>query len=86
MGAWDNRFKLGEHEDFFFRAKQKGLKIAFVEGFATRHYPQMNSSYRLYRERSTLLKHAFVKKSGFSDYREIDIDSGKILFSYKPGN
>ena len=86
MGAWDNSFKLGEHEDFFFRAKQKGLKIAFVEGFATRHYPQMNSSYRLYRERSTLLKHAFVKKSGFSDYREIDIDSGKILFSYKPGN
>lgn len=85
MGAWDNSFKLGEHEDFFFRAKQKGLKIAFVEGFTTRHYPQLHSSYRVFRERATLLKHAFVKKSGFSNYREIDIDSGKILFSYKHG-
>jgi hypothetical protein len=29
---WDKYFKLGEHEDFFWRAKQLGVKSAFCFG------------------------------------------------------
>ena len=82
MGGWNPGYKLGEHEDFFFRARQKGLRVAYVEGFATGHYPAIPASYRKYRERSLEIKNSFIKESGLSTYREIDTDSGKILFNY----
>lgn len=83
MGGWDNALKMGEHEDFFLRAKQSGLKVAYLPGFGTRHYPAIpvkNSAYNQYRVRASGYKKLFVKKHGFKHYIEKQKETGKILF------
>jgi hypothetical protein len=84
MKGWDEYFKVGEHEDFFYRAKLAGLKVALVNDFATRHYPGAGKAYRLYRERAFELKRDFPKKFCFNAYKEINADDKSIIFSYKP--
>jgi hypothetical protein len=79
-GGWDADLKVGEHEDFFYRLKKTGLKIAYLPGFATSHYPVISSNYKEYRIRALEFKKLFVKKQGFSSYREVLIDTGKVLF------
>lgn len=83
MGGWDKSLKMGEHEDFFLRAKQSGIKVAFLNGFGIQHYPAIpvkNSSYNQYRIRATSYKKKFAEKHGFKTYTERQIDSGKTLF------
>jgi GT2 family glycosyltransferase len=85
FGGWDKDLKMGEHEDFFLRAKQHGLKVAFSNGLGTRHYPFIpvkNSAYNNYRVRAAHFKALFVKKHGFRSYLEKEAESGKILFEY----
>lgn len=85
MGGWDKELKMGEHEDFFLRAKQSGLKVAFLSGFGTGHYPAIpvkNSAYNQYRVRAANFKQLFVKKHGFKKYTEREKESGKLLFEY----
>ena len=76
---------MGEHEDFFLRAKQAGLKVAFLSGFGTGHYPAIpikNSAYNQYRVRAAYYKQLFVKKNGFKKYTEKEVETGKILFEF----
>ena len=83
MGGWDKALKMGEHEDFFLRSKQSGLKVAYLPKFGTGHYPAIpvkNSAYNQYRVRASFYKNLFVKKHGFNYYIEKQIDTGKILF------
>ncbi|MDI1354689.1 MAG: glycosyltransferase [bacterium] len=83
MGGWDKELKMGEHEDFFLRAKQHGLKVAFLANFGTGHYPAIpikNSAYNQYRVRAAHFKQLFVKKYDFNNYIEKEKNSGKILF------
>lgn len=85
MGGWDKELKMGEHEDFFLRAKQKGLQVAFLANFGTGHYPAIpvkNSAYDQYRVRAADFKRRFVKKHGFVNYIEKEISTGKVLFEY----
>jgi glycosyltransferase involved in cell wall biosynthesis len=80
--GWDGHFKVGEHEEFFFRAKLSGLKTVYVDGFAVNHYPVSTKTYLPYRQRSLQLKNDFPEKYGFKSYTEIDKDTGKIIFTY----
>jgi GT2 family glycosyltransferase len=80
--GWDENFKVGEHEEFFFRVKQLGLKCAFVKGFAVRHYPIATKKYMDYRNRSLEMKKGFPEKYGFSTYKEFDKDTGILIFEY----
>ena len=80
MGGWDPELKMGEHEDFFYRCKQHHLKVAYLNAFGVRHYPIISSSYKKYRFRSFEFKTQFVKKHGFSLYKEIQVDNGLVLF------
>lgn len=80
LGGWDPELKLGEHEDFFLKAKQRGLKVVYLPGFGTRHYPVIKSDYKKYRIRALQFKKLFVKKNGFTSYRETNADTGEILF------
>jgi len=82
LNGWDEKFKLGEHEDFFYRAKLQGFKIGFYSRFGIRHYPVMNKNYQLFRQRSMEFKKEFPKKFGFEKYVEINIDKNEVLFSY----
>lgn len=82
--GWDEEYKIGEHEDFFYRAKLHGLKVALLDDFLISHYPVANSRYLQYRQRAVSFRKLFVKRSGFDSYREIDTDTGKTIFYYEP--
>lgn len=82
MGAWDENLKVGEHEDFFLRAKLNGLKTAFLPGFIIKHYPVADKNYLAYRRRAVEYKTQFIQKSRFTSYREINTDDGTIIFEY----
>lgn len=81
INGWDETFKVGEHEDFFYRARKNGLKTAFLENFSIRHYPVSNKTYLQFRERSFELKKEFLQKHGFSHYSEINADTGETIFT-----
>ena len=53
LGGWNEAIKIGgDHEDFFYRAKQAGLAVAQTERFGTIHYREMNSVYAAFRRRA----------------------------------
>jgi glycosyltransferase involved in cell wall biosynthesis len=84
--GWDEQFKVGEHEDFFYRAKLRALKVAWLADFMIAHYPVANPGYLPYRQRAGTFKRLFVEKSGFGSFSEIDRDTSQTIFSYQPGN
>lgn len=86
VGGWDAELKVGEHEDFFYRVRNAGLKVAYMRGFGVKHYPAIRSNYRLYRLRSVEFKKRFASKHGFSRYTEILTDSGEVLFDFSTGS
>jgi GT2 family glycosyltransferase len=73
---WDNRFKLGEHEDFFLRAKQLGLRVGTCPSTSFIHdqvehwlkrtkYDQMrNRVYDFWKD--SLRKHGLQKLVSFN--------------------
>lgn len=82
IGGWDENLKVGEHEDFFLRAKLGGLRTAFLQGFFIKHYPVSDKNYLAFRERAVAFKTQFIQKSGFDSYREVNTDAGSIIFDY----
>jgi GT2 family glycosyltransferase len=51
MGGWDARLKLGEHQDFFLRAKRAGLGVAVCPSLATALHEQDHSDANYKRKR-----------------------------------
>jgi GT2 family glycosyltransferase len=51
MGGWDARLKLGEHQDFFLRAKRSGLGVAVCPSYATALHEQDHSDAGYKRKR-----------------------------------
>jgi glycosyltransferase involved in cell wall biosynthesis len=84
--GWNETYKVGEHEDFFLRAKQQDLKTAFLDGFTITHYPVATPGYLQYRQRAIAFKKLFVQQSGFDSYTETNSDTGQTIFSHQPGN
>jgi hypothetical protein len=82
MGAWDPMLKMGEHEDFFYRAKKHKLLVAYLPGFGTKHFPVIKSNYKKYRLRAAQFKNMFVLKHQFESYIEIQTDSNMVMFKY----
>jgi glycosyltransferase involved in cell wall biosynthesis len=80
--GWDENLKVGEHEDFFLRAKLDGLKTAFLPGFVIKHYPVSDKNYLAFRERAVEFKTLFIQKFSFNTYREVNTDDGTIVFDY----
>ncbi|WP_317897497.1 glycosyltransferase family 2 protein [Aurantibacillus circumpalustris] len=83
IGGWDDELKLGEHEDFFLRAKQNGLNVAYLDGFGTGHFPIIKSNYKKFRFRASQYKTIFAKKHNFKYYSEILVDNNVVLFEIK---
>lgn len=48
---WDEDLKVMEHEDFFIRASQKGLKVAFTNKLSIQHHPVHSRKYKQRRRR-----------------------------------
>jgi len=51
MGGWDEKLKLQEHTEFFYRAKLNKLKVAFTNHFSIQHHPMRLKNYKKKRER-----------------------------------
>jgi hypothetical protein len=83
MQGWNDQYKVGEHEDFFYRAKQQQLKVAWIDDFTIAHYPVATTAYLQYRQRALAFKQQFVQQSGLDSYCEIDSDTGVIVFKFQ---
>lgn len=66
---WDDDLKLGEHWDFFLRAKRQGLKVALHDDVTLRHgRAHKNARYRTLRNRVPKFKRIALRKHGFLSY------------------
>lgn len=63
IGGWDEKLKLQEHTEFFYRAKLNKLKVAFTNHFSVQHHPVRLKNYKKKRDR---------------DYTSIFMDKYKI--------
>lgn len=77
IGGWDNNLKLHEHEEFFLRAKEKGLKVAHSSIWGARHYPILSKDYIKYRNREPEIKYLF-EKYGIEEWIQ-DVDNGSTF-------
>ena len=65
-GCWDEELKLGEHTDFFLRAKQHNLKITFEPSVLVKHNHDRGEEYLKFRSRSNQYVQMFMRKNGIS--------------------
>lgn len=81
---WDSQLKLGEHEDFFLRAKRLGIRVSTCPGLTFDHHQtpeQLQSEhYRKMRGRVWGFLEIFLKKHGLSEL----VAFGKSKATLKP--
>lgn len=66
---WDAAFKLGEHLDFFIRAKQLGFRITYLNNVLIDHFRDHSAnteSYKEYRRRADMFHEKFKQKYSIS--------------------
>ena len=61
---WDDELKLGEHTDFFLRAKEYKLKITFEPSVLIKHNHDRTESYGMFRSRANQYVQLFMRKHG----------------------
>ncbi len=70
-GGWDPRLKVEEHTDFFWRAKQAGLKVAFTPYVSVNHTVARDDNYLFYRHiRKDKYHRLFFKKFGLKSFTD----------------
>lgn len=68
MGGWDKDLKIAEHEEFFYRAKRKKIKVGFSKTLGTLHFPVRSYKYSKYRcERANYYTELWLKKYNLKD-------------------
>jgi len=66
---WDNELALLEHEDFFWRLKQMGIKVAYTEYYSASHIYDRPEEYNNYRKRMySEFKRKLQQKYGISGW------------------
>ncbi|MEN2433542.1 glycosyltransferase [Comamonas sp. F1-6] len=75
---WDKSLKLGEHLDFFLRAKENGLKISYLPQMYTLHYRPSGDADPLYQiKRSRAEK--FIEKNFEKHAIDIVLKNGEVI-------
>jgi hypothetical protein len=64
--GWDAQLKLGEHEDFFYRAKQMGIKVGTCPSTWVAHVPAKTATYNKNRARQQIFWKIFLRKHNFT--------------------
>ncbi len=77
MGGWDARLKLGEHQDFFLRAKRAGLGVAVCPSYATALHEQDHSDagYKQKRMREFQFLRLMLESHGL---RRLRLSTGPV--------
>lgn len=72
IGGWDPRLKVEEHTDFFWRAKQAGLNVAFTPDVSVHHTVARDQNYLYYRDtRKNKYYWIFFQKFGIRSFTDI---------------
>ena len=56
VGGWEESLKMGEHQDFFFKAKRAGLRVGHTEEVGVLHLMELPPSYSRYRDREYAMR------------------------------
>lgn len=73
LGGWiPETAKVGEHEVFFIRAKEFGVKVRYLHGFGIKHYPQKKMNYNRYRIRNKKMREEALLYCGIQNFDIIE--------------
>lgn len=61
---WDEHFKLGEHTDFFLRAKANNVRVGVCPDVHVLHKPERTEVYQTFRDREKSYRLDMMKKHG----------------------
>lgn len=64
IGGWKKELKLGEHEEFFYRAKENGIRVYYSNTLSTLHFPIKTFKYMNYRKRAAEFQNKWLKEYG----------------------
>ncbi len=78
LGGWDSRLKTNDHQEFFVRVKQHGLKVAYCPSVSVLHWHTMPKEYANYRRRDH--RAIAARKMGVTRWTEMD---GRV-FTFDP--
>jgi hypothetical protein len=83
MGGWNARLKLGEHQDFFLRAKRAGLGVAVCPTYAVALHDQDHSDtdYKSKRMREFQYLRIMLESHGL---RRLRLSTGPIYANLDP--
>lgn len=75
-GGWDKRLKVGEHEDFFIRAKHANLRVGFTKTCKVDHIiikeERFSADYVSFRCRMPEFKRIWLEKHNIHSIKERD--------------
>lgn len=76
MGGWDQRLKVGEHEDFFIRAKDANLRVGFTKNCKVDHviirHERFSPDYAAFRCRMPEFRKIWLAKHSIQVVQEPD--------------
>lgn len=69
---WDPDLKMGEHKEFFIRAKQQGIMCTVLDGVSIHHFPEQHGDYAVYRSTAKRYEKLAYEKHGIHKERIIE--------------
>ena len=69
VGGWAEELKLQEHWEFFYRAKNGGLRVAHSDEVGVRHLPDRTAHYDEYREHQAMYRRRGLALHGLRELR-----------------
>jgi len=70
IGGWDGQLKTNDHQEFFVRVKQHGLRVAYCSSVTILHWHTMPKRYAGYRQRDH--RPIAARKMGVTTWTELD--------------
>ncbi len=70
MGGWDSELKTEEHEEFFVRCQQHGLRTLYCPDVTVRHWSDLPAHYAKFRQRS--YRPSAAAKMGIQTWIDMD--------------
>jgi GT2 family glycosyltransferase len=70
IGGWDDELKTNDHQEFFVRVKQRGLRVVYCPSVRVLHWHALPKHYAAFRLRDH--RHIAARKMGVTTWTEMD--------------
>lgn len=70
MGGWDSELKTNDHQEFFVRLKQNGIRVGYCPSVSCLHWHTMPAGYAAYRRRDH--RAIAARKMGVTRWTKMD--------------